>query len=211
LRNGLPALISEDGDCELRLQVVLDEFYSPESARTTLWRADARCRASDGPYQPATRMAFTYLKNSSGEWLLTLGTQGWMTYTRCQYPDGAAKASAPLLDQAGSFWSHNGSIMALVSDGASRAFYYLKPRPGMIEAGAQKGSLLFSGETVHDTYKGTAVIYNKRCGQIPYEVSGPILENGRKVVLQGLAPRIDNNCTRTGYLNDTLEFTLLGR
>ena len=33
-------------------------------------------------------------------------------------------------------WDHNGSVMYLVANGSSREFYYQKPRPGMIEAGA---------------------------------------------------------------------------
>ena len=34
------------------------------------------------------------------------------------------------------FWDHNGSVMYLVANGSSREFYYQKPRPGMLEAGA---------------------------------------------------------------------------
>ena len=31
-------------------------------------------------------------------------------------------------------WDHNGSVMYLVENGASREFYYQKPRAGMLEA-----------------------------------------------------------------------------
>ena len=35
-------------------------------------------------------------------------------------------------------WDHNGSVMYLIANGSSREFFYEKPRPGMVEAGAKK-------------------------------------------------------------------------
>ena len=32
-------------------------------------------------------------------------------------------------------WDHNGSVVYLVANGASREIYYQKPRPGMLDAG----------------------------------------------------------------------------
>jgi hypothetical protein len=49
-----------------------------------------------------------------------------------------------------SIWNHNGSMMYLVVDGMKREFYYQTPRPGMLQAGAQQGSMLFSGESAGD-------------------------------------------------------------
>jgi hypothetical protein len=43
-------------------------------------------------------------------------------------------------------WDHNGSVMYLVANGSSREIYYQKPRPGMLDAGARPGSVLFRGE-----------------------------------------------------------------
>src|ERR1700730_228452 len=72
-----------------------------------------------------------------------------------------------------SFWNHNGSVLYLVAKGNSRQFYYQKPRIGMVEAGARPDDLLFSGEVHDGMYFGTAHVFNSRCGNVPYEVSGP--------------------------------------
>jgi hypothetical protein len=79
----------------------------------------------------------------------------------------------------------------------------------MLEAGAHPGSILFRGQTTNGQYFGTAFIYNRRCGQITYQVSGPITDNYERVVLTGQVPRIGPDCHIQGYLTDTLEFTLL--
>lgn len=108
-------------------------------------------------------------------------------------------------------WHHNGSTVYLIVNGAGREFYYESPRPGMLEAGARRGTLLFKGEVANNSYEGTAFIFNRQCGQFPYRVSGPILEAGRRVVLTGQAPRVNPTCQITGHLADTLDFTLLDR
>ena len=99
--------------------------------------------------------------------------------------------------------------MYLTVNGSTRAFYYENPRPGMLEAGAQRGSLLFSGEAVGETYEGTAYIFNRQCGTFSYRVSGPILDGYRRVVLRGQAPAVDPDCHIIGYRPDLLEFELI--
>jgi hypothetical protein len=111
--------------------------------------------------------------------------------------------------QAASLWEHSGSTVSLVADGKNRQFSYEEPRPGMVEAGAHLGSLLFTGKSVNGHYVGTAYIFNLSCGQIPYQVSGPILDNYERVVLRGNAPRVDSDCNIVGYVADTLEFSFL--
>jgi hypothetical protein len=110
---------------------------------------------------------------------------------------------------ATSLWDHNGSTVYLVADGTTREFHYDEPRPGMLQAGARSGSLLFTGRSINGRYLGTAYIFNRECGQIPYPVSGPILGNYERVVLTGRAPRVDANCRVVGYFADTLEFSYL--
>ena len=110
-----------------------------------------------------------------------------------------------------SFWSHNGSIVYLIAEGLQREFRYYRPREVMLQAGARPDSLLFTGKSENDGYVGTAFIFNPRCGQIPYTVSGPILDNYRRVRLRGRAPRMGSDCRIKGYLTDTLEFTLIGK
>jgi hypothetical protein len=108
------------------------------------------------------------------------------------------------------YWDHNGSIVYLIADGASRQFYYHEPRPGMLQAGARPGALLFKGRSIEGSYVGTAYIFSRNCGPTAYRVSGPILDDYRTVVLQGQAPRMDAECRVQGYFTDTLRFTFLG-
>jgi hypothetical protein len=106
-------------------------------------------------------------------------------------------------------WDHNGSVMYLTESGSTREFFYEKPRPGMLEAGVKTGSLLFHGEVNNGQYSGTARIFNPRCGQLPFQVKGDILDNGERIVLTGRAPRVDRNCKEYASHSDTLEFKLL--
>ncbi len=106
-------------------------------------------------------------------------------------------------------WNHNGSTVYLVAQGRSRKFYYKEPRPGMLSAGAKPGSLLFEGEANGSQYQGTAYIFQARCDPYPYRVSGPILDNYRRVELRGQAPRVESDCRISGYFSDLLEFELI--
>ena len=106
-------------------------------------------------------------------------------------------------------WFHNGSIVSLVAKGPLREFYYKEPREEMLAVGARPGSLLFSGRSDGKKYVGTAYIFNSQCGEVPYQVSGPILDNFKRVILHGRAPRLGANCRIKGYIDDSLEFTLL--
>ena len=56
---------------------------------------------------------------------------------------------------------------------------------------------------------GTAYIFNRRCGRIPYKVEGLVLDKGRRVVMTGPAPKVDQRCNVIGSLQDTREFTLV--
>ena len=106
-------------------------------------------------------------------------------------------------------WDHNGSVMYLVANGSSREVYYQKPRPGMLDAGARPGSLLFRGEVNNGQYSGTAYIFNLHCGPIPFEVKGPVLDDDKRIVLTGQAPRVDRNCRTYGSYTSNLEFRRL--
>ncbi len=108
-------------------------------------------------------------------------------------------------------WSHNGSTLVLYAEGDRRAFYYDRPRPGMIEAGARRGRLLFKGEIAGERYVGLAYVFSRRCGPRSYPVDGPILDEHARVVLRGTAPRVDEACKVAGHADDELEFVLIGR
>jgi hypothetical protein len=121
-----------------------------------------------------------------------------------------AQSTTPAATTAGrTFWDHNGSVMYLVENGSAREFYYQKPRPGMLEAGARPDSLLFRGQINSGHISGTAFLFNANCGQVPFAVKGPILDNGERVVLTGQAPHVGRNCQASGEYTSTLEFKLL--
>src|SRR5215469_11396756 len=106
-------------------------------------------------------------------------------------------------------WDHNGSVVYLVANGQSREFHYQKPRAGMLEVGARPGSLLFRGEIDNGQYSGTAYIFSPHCGQIPFQVKGPILDNDERITLTGQAPRFGRNCRAYDSSTSNLEFRRL--
>jgi len=118
-----------------------------------------------------------------------------------------ARAQPP--EEGRTLWDHNGSIMYLVANESSREFYYQKPRPGMLEAGAHPDALLFKGQINDGQISGVAYIFNAQCGQVPFHVKGTALDNGSKIVLTGQAPHVGRNCQTTGEYTSTLEFKLL--
>jgi hypothetical protein len=120
-----------------------------------------------------------------------------------------AQPQNPLPSPPPTLWDHNGSVMYLGANGSTREFHYQKPRPGMLEAGAGPDSLLFRGQFNDGQFSGTAYVFNAQCGQVPFEVKGPVLDNGGKVVLTGKAPLVGRNCQPYGYYTSTLEFKLL--
>lgn len=112
----------------------------------------------------------------------------------------------PLTKDRQSFWMHNGSVMRLEADGARRRFLYEAPRPGMREAGAKRGTVLFAGERQGNRYAGTAYVFARGCAPFPYRVEGPISVDERRVVMRGAAPRVRKGCAAQGTIADRLAF-----
>ncbi len=107
-----------------------------------------------------------------------------------------------------SLWDHNGSVVSLIAQGSAREFHYKEPRSGILETGARPGSLLFRGKVMNGQYTGVAFMFDRRCGQVSYAVSGPILDNDQRVVLTGEAPLFGAKCRVQGYFTEVLEFRL---
>ena len=124
-------------------------------------------------------------------------------------PDASAQAQTQTASPEPTIWDHNGSVMYLVANGPSREFYYQKPRAGMLEVGARPGSLLFRGEIDNGQFSGTAYIFNPHCGQIPFQVKGPVLDNDERIMLTGQAPRVGRNCRTYESYTSNLEFKRL--
>ena len=121
----------------------------------------------------------------------------------------SAQAQTQIASTEPTIWDHNGSEMYLVANGQSREFHYQKPRAGMLEVGARPGSLLFRGEIDNGQYSGTAYIFSPHCGQIPFQVKGPILDNDERITLTGQAPRLGRNCRAYDSSTSNLEFRRL--
>jgi hypothetical protein len=121
----------------------------------------------------------------------------------------SAQAQTQTAPPESTIWDHNASVMYLVANGSTRELYYQKPRPGMMEAGARPGSLLFRGQINNGQYSGTAYIFNRHCGPIPFQVKGPTLDNDERIVLTGEAPRVGRNCRAYESYTSTLEFRRL--
>jgi hypothetical protein len=121
----------------------------------------------------------------------------------------SAQAETQTASPERTFWDHNGSVMYLVANGSAREIYYQKPRAGMWEAGARSGSLLFRGEIDNGGYSGTAYIFNPHCGQIPFQVKGPALDNDERITLTGQAPRVGRDCRAYESYTSNLEFRRL--
>ena len=79
----------------------------------------------------------------------------------------------------------------------------------MLDEGVRPGALLFRGQSNNNRYLGTAFIFNSRCGPLPYQVSGPILDNSERVLLTGRAPQVGPDCSVSNYVDDVLEFRLI--
>lgn len=105
-----------------------------------------------------------------------------------------------------SYWTHNGSLMALSSQGDSRVFYYEQPSQPMVNAGVNRGTLLFKGGFAGQSYKGQAYLFSRRCGPIAYEVSGKVSDDFTRVDLTGQRPVRDENCRRISTKPDHLVF-----
>jgi hypothetical protein len=120
-----------------------------------------------------------------------------------------ANAQIQITSPEPAIWDHNGSVMYLVESGSSREFHYQKPRPGMLEAGARPGSLLFRGQVDNGQYSGTAYLFNPHCGAIPFQVKGPILDNDERIMLTGQVPQVGRHCRIYGSHTSNLEFRRL--
>jgi hypothetical protein len=100
-------------------------------------------------------------------------------------------------------YSHNGSAMAVEFDGPSLVISYAAPRRGLISAGVNEGTIVFSGHRSGSLVNGTAYVFKHGCGTAPYPVQGRF-DRGDNLVLIGSAPRWDpGSCAIIGYTTQT--------
>lgn len=103
-----------------------------------------------------------------------------------------------------SVWDLNGSQMYLSANGAQREIRYNTVRPGLEEAGVQPGTVWFQGTRAGYQYSGTAYVFSKPCGAVPYSVTGTVSADDRTITIHGRSPRVTpNTCTITSYSDTT--------
>lgn len=116
--------------------------------------------------------------------------------------------SAETAAQQATLWNHNGSLVSLSAAGARRQFHYQTPAAGLLEVGVQSRTLLFDGRRDGNRYSGTAYVFSKVCGALPYAVTGPVSPDQRGVTMYGKAPVVDSSCHVIGHRDDVLVFSL---
>jgi hypothetical protein len=127
-------------------------------------------------------------------------------------PSDGAKKAEPATEQTKpeqtktSFWAHNRSIVYMTEEGTRRQIYYDDPRPGLQEVGVKKGTLLFKGVVDGTTLSGTAFVFAKDCDPLPFPVTGKLTRNGKRIALNGKAPRIGTQCRTVGNKQEELVF-----
>lgn len=105
-------------------------------------------------------------------------------------------------------WDHNNSIMLVKLSSTSIEIYYQNPRQGMIDEGVRSGTLLFSGQRNGDRVSGTAYVFDRRCGKLPYPDEGEIIGD-RRIILNGrrVPTQLTSDCHVTGYRTDASMFS----
>jgi hypothetical protein len=103
-------------------------------------------------------------------------------------------------------WNHNGSLLKLETDKATRRFVFTEPREGLRQVGVTQGMVAFEGSQSGDVYEGTAYVFSRICGPVGYPVSGSVARDERSIILKGYAPYVDAQCRRAGGRQGVLVF-----
>jgi|SRR5581483_1800092 len=118
---------------------------------------------------------------------------------------GIAFSVGPSAAVADSIWMHNGSVVRLSAQSSDRTFTYVTPKSGLP---VPPGTVLFHGTKIGNLYSGTTRLFSSRCGAIDYAVSGSVSVDGLSITLTGKRPQRGSDCDITGYVPETLIFTL---
>jgi hypothetical protein len=123
----------------------------------------------------------------------------WFALIALWATDGYSQSAATL-------WEHNGSLVSLSANGSHRQFHYQAPAADLLQLGVQPGTLLFDGRRDGARYAGTAYVFSRACGPLPYPVAGPVSPDQRSVTMYGKAPVVDANCLVVASRDDVLVF-----
>lgn len=101
-------------------------------------------------------------------------------------------------------WTHNNSSFILITIGNRKKIVFTVVRSGLQQEGVQPGAVIFDGIQNGQSLEGTAYVFSKRCGTIPYTVRGYAEE--RQIVVNGMAPYVDNRCAVASRHAATMAF-----
>lgn len=204
----------------------LANLYARTNATADVASAANQATSVTNTQTPDSSGAINPSASSGDDNQLIGGTNGGASFTRSQFKYWLATNNQfhighSNVDQDETqllFFNHNGSIArATVLYPASQStqtwtISYEVPRPGMLDAGAKPGDLIFSGGADVDTgnLSGTSYIFNKRCGKLPFAVhetnTAPGADSKMRVLI-GNAPIVDNQtCQVVGYKELGLDF-----
>jgi hypothetical protein len=146
------------------------------------------------------------------------GVKKYLTYAQAQTdnpgapvePSDGVKKAEPATEQTKkSFWTHNRSRMYMTEAGTRRQIYYEDPRAGLKEVGVKQGGLLFDGVVDGTTLSGTAYVFAKDCDPLSFSVKGKLTRDGKRITLNGKAPRVGRKCSIAGDHNEELILDLV--
>lgn len=109
----------------------------------------------------------------------------------------------------GSIWDLYGSSLRVARDGVSIRFVVVRPNHFLRLAQVQPGSVLIDAHIEGSAVKGTAFMFDRRCGSFLYQVHGLIDFTSTRIVLKGNAPLVDHRCNTFGYRFDRMELVKL--
>jgi hypothetical protein len=104
------------------------------------------------------------------------------------------------------YWSYDGSVLNSIAEGDAVKFFYVKPSPALKAEGAKFGTILFEGKLSNQKYVGTAYSFGSGCGRMPFQASGAIVDDNKRVELLGHRPRLDKSCKIVSSELDNLTF-----
>jgi hypothetical protein len=120
---------------------------------------------------------------------VTIGTLAFVAFVALFSTIIGAKAATFGSDEDGQMFTHNGSLMRMVTlrYGRGIEIRYEEPRPGLQDVGVRQGTVLFRGSWRGNTLVGQALTFPNGCRSVPYEVKGYVGRYG-EIVLEGMAP-----------------------
>lgn len=160
---------------------------------------------------PSKQPPMASLPSNQTPVIADIGTS--QTQTQSTASGNATSASGPIASlppppPADTLWDHNNSVMRIRTTGNRIEIFYQAPRQGMIDEGVTSGTLLFSGQRNGGKLSGTAYVFDRRCGKLPYQDEGEILGDNR-IILNGrrVPTQLTSDCRVAGYRSDASIFS----